>query len=469
MTGAAPFIALLALIHTQSSSVQEVPNDPNPPFQVDPVPDHDGPSESPSWPSEPSGGSKGGLGFRALLEVGPLSFPSGTRGGKQDLFAYAYPSLGVDGGEDFAFMLGAPLRFRMVDEAPKQKDQDYGAYLRREDWDERSDYGQVVRLLRIGNEDGHGSLRIEPFLEESLGRGYLVNRYDNQLSADYHPAGGTLAFTAGPARVELLASDVLAARIFSGELLLDIGRLVSGNPERFDRYLVRASAAHDFGEAGGVTPEVTLASIAGEVAMYKGERLRAWVLLSGGARLNGDAQDVGGLLGLAFEGTFKGTQISTTIQGRRQGGGFRFGFFGAGYELARFSAQGLSEEPAAREHLPEDFSGYLEVSMARGSGTDSTEVVASGSVEYFAFGRTDADLSLSFSTPGGKSRGIARVVVTGLGSAPRYSVGVEGRQRILPALYLWAAGNTVHFPQPDGTLVRGVSAGAGVGVDFARH
>ncbi|RKH07312.1 hypothetical protein D7V97_21565 [Corallococcus sp. CA053C] len=447
MTGA-PFVALLALLHSQSSSIEEVPNE----------------EQEVAAPA-----SSGGIGFRALLEVGPLSFPSGTPGGEQDLFAYAYPSLGVDGGEDFAFMLGAPLRFRLLDNAPKQKDQDYGAWLRREDWDERSDYGQVVRLLRIGDESGRFGLRIQPFIEESLGRGYLVNRYDNQLSPNYHPAGGTVSFAAGPARVQLLASDVLAARIFSGDLLLDVGRLVSGSEANFDRYLVRASAAHDFGEAGGVTPAATVASVGGEVAMYKGERLRSWALLAGGARLNDGAQDVGGLLGVAFEGAFKGTQLSVTLQGRRQGGGFRFGYFGAGYELARFSAVGLSEEPQSDQRVPKDFSGYVEVSVARGDGPDSAEVVASGAVEYSAFGRTDGDLSLSLSSPGGKTRGIARVVVMGLGDRPRYSVAVEARQRVLPAMYIWASGATVHFPQPDGSLVPGVSAGAGVGVDFARR
>ncbi|RKG73314.1 hypothetical protein [Corallococcus terminator] len=447
MTGA-PFVALLALLHSQSSYIEEVPNE----------------EQESSAPA-----SSGGIGFRALLEVGPLSFPSGTPGGEQDLFAYAYPSLGVDGGEDFAFMLGAPLRFRLLDNPPEQKDEDYGAWLRRQDWDERSDYGQVVRLLRIGDESGRFGLRIQPFLEESLGRGYLVNRYDNQLSPDYHPAGGTLSFAVGPARVELLASDVLAARIFSGEFLLDLGRVVSGSENHFDRYLLRASVAHDFGEAGGVTPEATVASVGGEVAIYKGERLRSWALLAGGARLNAGAQDVGGLLGIAFEGDFKGTQLSVTLQGRRQGGGFRFGFFGAGYELARFSAVGLSEEPQADQRVPKDFSGYIEMSVARGGGTDSTEVVASGAVEYSAFGRADGDFSLSFSSPGDETRGIVRAVVMGLGDRPRYSFAVEGRQRVLPALYIWASGATVHFPQPDGSLVRGVSAGAGVGVDFARR
>ena len=61
-----------------------------------------------------------------------------------------------------------------------------------------------------------------------------------------------------------------------------------------------------------------------------------------------------------------------------------------------------------------------------------------------------------------------RLIIVGVGTQPRYSVRAEVRQRLLESLYLWGSGSTLHFPQPDGTLVRGFSAGAGVGLDFKR-
>ena len=74
-----------------------------------------------------------------------------------DGFGVALPRLGVKGGEDFEFELGAPLRLRLYDQEPLQRAQDYGR-LRRQDWDERSDFAQVVRHLRIGRrgEPRHG-------------------------------------------------------------------------------------------------------------------------------------------------------------------------------------------------------------------------------------------------------------------------------------------------------------------------
>ena len=465
MTGA-PLIALLALVSTQTSYVQEVP-----PEGESSSGGADSAStarlDEPAPPGSRTGGD--GFGFSGQLEAGALSFPSGTPGGGQDLFVRVYPALGITRGDTFVLRLGANLRLRMLDEEPKQAETDYGGRLRREDWDELSDMGQVVRMLRIGQEGQSFFLRVEPFSEETLGRGYLVNRYSNTLSPDYHPAGGTLTVVKGGVRAEVLAGDVLAARLFAAEVLLDIGRLASEDDKRFDRYLVRLSAAHDAGKAGGEAPNLTLASVGGDVALYKGERLRTWALLGGGGRFSqGRTPDFGGLLGIAMEGqTSGGTQLSATLQGRRQGGGFRFGMFGPDYELGRFSGVGLGDIPLAEELLTPGFSGYLELSIAKG-GPDQLLFLGSLAVQYFASGRTDADVSAGFELPGGRTRALLRSVLTALRDRPRYSVGLEVRHRVLNHFYAWGSGSTVHFPQADGRLVRGVSMGAGVGVDFQR-
>jgi hypothetical protein len=471
MTGA-PILVLLAVLQQSpqaSSSVEELPSDA-PEAQVDYAPSEVGsPTSEGSMPTGSSGEAEG-VSFYASLEAGALLFPSGTPGGKLDGFAYAMPQLGVDGGEDFEFVLGAPLRFRLLDEEPLQQAGDHGAYLRREDWDERSDFGQVVRRLRIGHEEGRFTLRVGPFIEESLGYGHLVSRYTNVLNPDYHPAGGTFTLRQGPVLAEVLASDVLAARLFAGEVRLDIGRLASQDEKNFDRYHAIASVAHDFGEAGGLTPAMTAVQVGGSAALYKGEKLQLFALASGGARVDVSPLDVGALAGLAIRGQPKGSvDVSGRLEGRYQGGNFRFGLFGPAYELTRFSSTGLSEVPLADERLERHLSGFGEVRVAMGDGgEDGLELVGSASGEYFAFGRVDADLALRLQLPGGKVGGIARVVLTGLLDRPRYSASLAGTLRLLPALYVWAGGGTVHFPQPDGHLVRGITAGAGVGTDFQR-
>ncbi len=410
------------------------------------------------------------MSFGLGLEAGPLSFPSGTRGGGQDLFALAKPMARLE-NEHFAVELGAPLRFRLLDEDPKQAADDYGPRLRRQDWDTMSDYGQVLRELRIGQEEDPFFLVAGPLTVFTLGEGHLVDRYDNQLSPDYHPVGAVATINVGPTRVQVAASDVLSPRLFAGELRLDIGRLVSTDEARWDRFHGIATLAHDFGKVGEErTDVISAAMLGGSAALYKGDQLQLYGLAGGGTRVD-SSTDIGAFGGFSLRGLSADgeVEVSGRVEARYQGGNFRFGQFGPSYELARFSATGLSEDPLSDEVLERHLAGFGELRLSVGGGSvEKLEVSASASGEYFAFGRTDTDLALAMRFPGGRTMAIARLIIVGVGTQPRYSVRAEVRQRLLESLYLWGSGSTLHFPQPDGTLVRGFSAGAGVGVDFKR-
>jgi hypothetical protein len=407
--------------------------------------------------------------FRLALEAGPLSLPSGTQRGGQDYFALAMPVARMTRGESFSLELGAPLRFRLLDADPKQAG-DFGGYLRFQDWDTKSDYGQVLRELRIGRDDTVANLYAGPLRAFTLGEGHLVERYDNQLSPDYHPAGALLTVNVGPARVLVAASDVLSTRLFASELRLDIGRLASLQDKHFDRYHAIASIAHDFGRVGEEsTDPITAALVGGDAALYKGDNLQLFAVGGAGTRVE-SSPDIGGFAGFSIRGHTGRVDISGRLEGRYQGGGFRFGLFGPSYELARFSATGLSEPPLSEEDMDKNLAGFAELKLGLGSEdvTDEVYVSASAAGEHFTIGRTDTDVTLAIRFPGARTLATARVIVVGVGTHPRYSVHAELRQRILDWLYLWGAGGTVHFPQPDGSLARGYTAGVGAGVDFAR-
>ncbi|HVG61725.1 MAG TPA: hypothetical protein VNA24_24400 [Hyalangium sp.] len=413
--------------------------------------------------------------FRLALEAGPLSLPSGTPGGGQDIFALALPVARMTRGESFSLELGAPLRLRLLDADPKQQAQDYGGYLRLQDWDTTSDYGQVLRELRIGRENQTVAwFSAGPLLAFTLGEGRLVERYDNQLSPDYHPAGAQLTVNVKEvARVQVAASDVLSMRLFAGEVRLDIGRIVAQQDKHFDRYHAIASFAHDFGRVGEVSTEsISAALLGGDAALYKSETGRLQLFASGGAgsRVDVGTPDIGGFAGFSIRGSTGHADISGRLEGRYQGGSFRFGLFGPSYELSRFSATGLREPPLAEERMDKNLAGFAELKIGLGSEDVPEEVYMSVSAagEHFTIGRTDTDFTLALRFPGARTFATARVIVVGIGTQPRYSVHAELRHRILNWLYLWGAGGTVHFPQPDGSLVKGYTAGAGAGVDFSR-
>ncbi|WP_224368944.1 hypothetical protein [Hyalangium versicolor] len=408
--------------------------------------------------------------FKLGFEMGPLSLPSGTPGGGQDIFAQAFPFARLDHGESFGIELGAPLRFRLIDAEPKQTADDYGGYLRHEDWDTPSDLGQLLRDLRIGRDDNVANLRAGPLQAFTLGEGHLVDRYDNQLSANYHPAGAILTVNVGPTRVQAMASDVLATRLFAGEVRLDIGRLASDQDKHYDRYHAIAAVAHDFGRVGEERTEAITAVLAGgDAALYKGEHLQFFAIGGAGTRVDAGSPNIGGFGGFSIRGNTGRVDISGRVEGRYEGGNFRFGLFGPSYELARYSATGLHEPPLAEERMDQNLAGYAELKLSVGSGADDEmNASATAAVEHFTIGRTDTDFTLGLRFPGGKTLATARVIVVGIGAQPRYSAHAELRQRILDWLYVWGAGGTVHFPQADGSLVHGYTAGAGAGVDFSR-
>ncbi|KFA87309.1 hypothetical protein [Archangium violaceum] len=425
--------------------------------------------ENPPAPAEE------GIHFQAALEVGGQALPSGAGANQMDGFGVVLPRLGVKGGDEFEFELGAPLRLRVLDQEPRQLEQDYGGRLRRQDWDERSDFGQILRNLRIGRDDGHVQLRAGAFSTYSLGAGWLVNRYHNRISPDYHPAGGNLVAYLGPTRVELFASDVLAMRLFAAEVRLDLGRVLSDQDTAFDRFLLSVDAAHDFGKGGGTTPALSAASIGFQAGVVKNEKMQLWLQAAAGARadtLIESIPDYGAALGVVVRGQAnEAVDLTGRLEARRQGGRFRFGFFGAGYEFSRFSGVGLSEQPLAEEVLPGTFSGYGEfaVSVIPFGGPEDLELTASASGEYYvSTGRVDADAVLQAHLPGGKTMAELRVILTDLTLHPRYSAAVEVRHRFLPAVYGLVTAGREHFPQAEGNLLHGFTAGVGVGVDFQR-
>jgi hypothetical protein len=413
-----------------------------------------------------------GVHFHAALEALGSVFPSGTPEGALDGFLIARPRLGVTGGDEFEFEVGAPLRLRLLDQEPLQSEQDYGK-LRREDWDEPSDYFQVLRTLRIGTADGPFILRAGNFSAWSVGTGHLVSRYDNRLSENYHPAGASLVARLGPARLDFFASDVLAARLFATEVGLDIGRLTGMKEDGHDRYFLSVGAAYDFGGAGGVAPPLSAVKLGVQAGLLRTDTFQLWLHAAGGARgdmLDEPMPDIGAALGVVLLGRPEETvEVQGKLEARRQGGAFRFGLFGPDYELSRFSGVGLAEVPHADERLPTDFSGYAEVKATLGSGVpEELELVGSVAGEYFLWGRLDVDLVLEAHLPGGATELQLRAIGTSLMDRARYSVSGEVRHRFLPALYVIAAGGTVHIPQADGTLMSGFQAGLGLGVDFQR-
>jgi hypothetical protein len=413
------------------------------------------------------------VGLHAALEAEVALFPSGFEPNGADVLVTLRPVAGLSIGEDFSLELGPTFRLRLVDTPADNRATDFGGVLRRADWDEPSDFGQLLSALRIGHEGGVGFLTAGPVRKKTLGLGHLVSRYSNQDDPDYHPASATGVLSLGPVRAEVFASDVLGARLFAGDLAWDLGRTFSGDRQVFDRYVLALELAHDFGLAGlpfrpdplvsRVTPAaVTLLQLDGSATLVRTQSVR-FMLLAGVGTRAGSTADLGFAGGLALDVTVAEVGLSLKVEVRKQAGGYRLGYFGPGYELARFADLGFSGPPRASLSLPDGWGLAGELRIGFGA-TVSVDVAA----EHFFFGRTDLDATVDLALLASWLTAQARVTVVGLGQLPRTSATGGLKVRLLPALYLVGSAGTVFFPQPDGTLLRGLTASVGAGVDIER-
>ena len=422
-----------------------------------------GPPPGVAVPEESTAPAPGAVKLHAAAESDFTSFPSGTPGGQQDVFLDLRPIVGLGVGEEFAVEVGAEFRLRVIDDPPAQRADDIGGVLRRRDWDEASDFGQILRSLRIGHPDGVFWIEAGAVRKRTLGLGHLLSRYSNQDNPDYHPAAATIGAAYKAVNVQLFASDIFGPRIFAGELAVEFGRIFGNSESVYDRFHLAASLAHDVGLAGGTSPAATLAELDFDAVIYRNSEVRIMTLTGVGTRLKA-VSDLGLVAGLAVDATLSGAfSIGGKLEIRKQNGGYRQGFFGAGYELARFAGIGFSSVPRADENLPDGFSFYVEVHVASGA-----HVSVDLCLEHFFWGRTDTDLWVSLAVIDNRLIAAARFTGTGLGQQERYAATSELRVRLFASFYVLAAGGTVFFPQPDHSLVRGFYAGAGAGLDFER-
>ncbi len=428
----------------------------------------EGPTPSPAGvgPAPLAASRAGGWRYLTRLEATGLALlPNGGRGGVEG-YAQLTPMLVVDGGEALGLNLGAPVRLRLGGG-------EWGAGLvRREDWDNLSDWGQLVHALKLGSDTSPVGLWVGALEGYSLLSGHLVRRYSNRANPDYHPAGASLTGTLGPLYVEAFASDVLGARLMGAQAEVDLQHLFTGPPRQRGRYTLGLSAVHDWGRAGGASPPVTLAHLDGTAVVVVRPGFELHVLGGWGGR-PGVGGAWGAVAGVGADAVSDTLDMKLRLEVRRQHGGFRQGYFGPDYELGRLRAVGSPALPLAQAPFPEGFSAYAEAVVAwdgvRLGGLLQRHLSLSLGAEVFGWGRVDVDGRLAAQLANRNLELALSGLAVGLGQpGARHLYSGQVRWRFGHKLYALAEGGTLLYPKPDGELRPGAFASLGLGVDNAR-
>lgn len=402
----------------------------------------------------------------ARLEASTLMLlPRGGAGGEEG-WAQLTPTVVVDDGGEWGLHVGAPVRVRL-----------WGGNagvgrVRQEDWDSLSDWGQLVRTLKLGGEASPVALWVGALEDYSLLSGHLVQRYSNRAHPDYHPAGGYLTSALGPLYVEAFTSDVLGARLVGAQAEVDLTQVLTGPEEEPGRYTLGVSAVRDWGRAGGLSPQVTLAHVDGTAVVLVRSDFEMHVLAGWGGRPDTPGA-WGAVVGLGADALTSTLDMKLRLEARRQRGGFRQGYFGSDYEVVRLSAGRGSGLPGAQAPFPEGFSAYGEA-VVGWDGVRLGEVLQrhlhlSVGAEVFDWGRVDVDGRLAVQLAERSLEVAVSGLARGLGQpGARHLYSAEVRWRFGRRLYALAQGGTRLYPGADGTLSPVAFASLGMGVDDAR-
>lgn len=470
MQGMRSWIVALLLVLPGVAGAEEIV-DPPLPEEVDEIEEEPAPESATKDAESPPAPERGEVSRPArwtnLLRVEAATWallPRESMGTDEGYFQVE-PTLVFERRPEFGVNLGTPLRLRVW--GPKE-----GGVVRREDWDTLSDWGQLVRSLKLGSDNSPLGVWFGKLDSYSLLNGHLVRRYAHRANPDYHPAAGVLTGTLGPVYVEAFSSDVLGARLMGAEAELDLEHVLFGKPQQKGRYTLGLSAVQDWGRAGGRAASVTLAHMDAVAVLVVRPGFEAHVFAGWGGR-PGVGGAWGAVAGAGADAVTPTLKMALRLEARRQHGGFRQGFFGPDYELARFQAAGPAGVPLADAPFPDGYSAFGEAEVgwdAVAYGGLRKHLKLSVGAEVFSWGRLDTDGRVAVQLFERDLELAVKGLAVGAGKpGARYLGAAEVRWRFLGGkFYALGTGGTLLFPTAEGTLRPGAFASVGLGVDNAR-
>ena len=149
---------------------------------------------------------------------------------------------------------GIPVRLQLVDTRPTQTDPDTGEktggwsnvlQLRKQDWDEPSDFAQIIRGIQYGSKEDRVYLDVNAFKASSIGHGALVKRYNPNLNLNSRQVSAEFDGFMDYGGVELYVNNVARPNLLAGLVFLKPLSLINRDNYAMRSFSIGASVAAD--------------------------------------------------------------------------------------------------------------------------------------------------------------------------------------------------------------------------------
>ena len=137
-------------------------------------------------------------------------------------------------GRKLSLTFGVPLRFEILDARVDQRFANAGR-LRKQDWDEPSDFAQIIRQISYGTKEDRVYLDINQFFSNTIGHGSLVRRYNPNLNFNTRRVAAEFDAFVDYVGGELYVNDITAANLLGGLVFLKPLSLIDR-----DNYVLRS-------------------------------------------------------------------------------------------------------------------------------------------------------------------------------------------------------------------------------------
>lgn len=112
---------------------------------------------------------------------------------------------------------GVPVRLQLLDTRP-DGGWTHAGRLRKQDWDEASDFAQIIRNITYGGKEGHVYVDVNAFKSSSLGHGTILKRYNPNLNLNSRQVSGEIDAFGDYGGGELYVNNVVGPNVIGGLL-----------------------------------------------------------------------------------------------------------------------------------------------------------------------------------------------------------------------------------------------------------